>query len=53
MEKAVQRKELFEVQEKNRRQMKDERSPDWHFELLAEFEDMLKEYGQDHVSPLN
>jgi len=23
---------------------------DWRFALLAEFEDMLKEYGQDHFS---
>ncbi len=26
------------------------RPEDWHFELLAEFEEMMKLYEQDHVS---
>ncbi len=27
----------------------DARPEDWHFELLAEFEEMMKLYEQDHI----
>jgi len=53
MEEVMQRKDLFKAQEEDRRRGKDGRRPDWRFGLLAEFELMLKEYGQDHVSHLN
>lgn len=26
------------------------RDSDWRFELLAEFEELVRSYGQDHVS---
>ena len=33
-----------------RRQRRDERRSDWRFSVLADFEDLVRSYGQDHVS---
>jgi len=31
---------------------RDRRKPDWRFQVLADFEDLMRSYGQDHVSLL-
>ncbi len=28
----------------------DRRTPDWRFSVLADFEELIQSYGQDHVS---
>jgi len=34
----------------DKRDVADRRRPDWRFSVLADFEELMRSYGQDHVS---